>query len=125
MSVPAYNTVAWFQIGSDEPDRVKTFYRDLFGWTFTPDPAGEGKYDLVGYPGAEIPQGGIAHTPDASGNHAIFYVVVEDVTATLAAVEQHGGKVSQPPVTGSDGLVFAEVQDTSGNRFGVFTPAPK
>ncbi|MFC9998792.1 VOC family protein [Nocardia sp. NPDC127526] len=125
MTAPAYNTVAWFQVGSNEPDRVKDFYGALFGWNFASDPNGGGTYDLVSYPGSEIPHGGVAHTPDPAGNHAIFYVLVQDVAATVAAAEQHGGKISTPPFTSPDGLVFAKILDTSGNCFGVFSPAPK
>ena len=123
MTAPAYNTVSWFQVGSDDPEGVKRFYGDLFGWNFTPDPNGGGKYDLVGYPGADRPNGGIAHT-DAAQNHAIFLVVVEDVAAVVTRTERIGGKVLVPPTTGSDGLIFADLLDPSGNHFGVFSPPP-
>ncbi|MFJ9369125.1 VOC family protein [Nocardia sp. NPDC101769] len=124
MTTPPFNTVAWFQVGSNEPEQVKAFYRELFGWNFAPDPDEDGKYDIVTYPGKEMPAGGIAHQDDASGNHAIFYVLVRDVPAVLAAAEKEGGKVFLQPVTAKNGLVFAELLDTSGNRFGVFSPSP-
>ncbi|WP_194817224.1 VOC family protein [Nocardia sp. XZ_19_385] len=124
MTTPAINTVSWFQIGSDRPEQAQQFYGELFGWNFTADPNLEG-YDLINYPGSDIPSGGIAHSPDASANHAIFLVLVQDVAATVAHSERLGGKVIQPPTTSPDGLVFAYLDDTSGNRFGVFTPAPK
>ncbi|MVU83561.1 VOC family protein [Nocardia sp. ET3-3] len=124
MSTPPFNTVAWFQVGSDEPERVKEFYGSLFGWNFAADPDEDGTYDLVTYPGSDMPAGGIAHTDDPSGNHAIFYVLVADVPAVLAAAEQAGGKVDQQPVTAKNGLVFAKILDTSGNAFGVFSPPP-
>ncbi|WP_433679040.1 VOC family protein [Nocardia sp. CA-119907] len=121
MSTPPFNTVAWFQVGSDKPDEVKKFYGDLFGWTFDADPNVDA-YDHVSYPASESPSGGIAHTADASDNHATFFVLVQDVAATVAAAERLGGKVSVAPVTSKDGLIFAHIQDTSGNDFGVFSP---
>ncbi|WP_369633877.1 VOC family protein [Nocardia sp. JMUB6875] len=121
---PPFNTVAWFQVGSNEPDQVKAFYQELFGWNFAPDPDQDGDYDLVTYPGSDMPAGGIAHTADASGNHAIFYVLVQDVPEILAAAEKAGGKVFVQPVTAKNGLVFSEILDTSGNRFGIFSPPP-
>ncbi|MET7767653.1 VOC family protein [Nocardia sp. NPDC005366] len=123
MTIPAENTVAWFQIGSDKPAEVEKFYGDLFGWNFTPDPDSAG-YDLIGYPGGQAPSGGVAHSPDASGNHATFFVLVRDVAATVAAAEGFGGKVLVPPITSENGLVFAHILDPSGNNFGIFTPAP-
>ncbi|OJF77820.1 hypothetical protein NS14008_38600 [Nocardia seriolae] len=119
-----FNTVAWFQVGSHEPEQVKAFYQELFGWNFAQDPNQDGNYDLVTYPGSEMPVGGIAHLDDASGNHAIFYVLVQDVPEILAAAEKAGGKVFVQPVTAANGLVFSELLDTSGNRFGIFSPPP-
>jgi uncharacterized protein len=120
-TAPAPNTVAWFQIGTDEPEAAQEFYGGLFGWNVVPDPNSQG-YDLVSYPGTEHPVGGIAHTGGAADNHATFLVLVEDVAAVCASAEQLGGKVLNPPVTTPDGLVFAHLLDRSGNRFGVFTP---
>ncbi|MEV2221175.1 VOC family protein [Nocardia vinacea] len=124
MSTPPFNTVAWFQVGSDKPQEVEKFYGDLFGWSFAADPNADG-YNLVSYPASEAPSGGISHTSDASANHATFFVLVQDVPATVAAAEKLGGKVSVPPVTGKDGLVFAHILDTSGNDFGIFSPPPQ
>jgi uncharacterized protein len=121
MTVPAFNTVAWFQVGTDAPEEARRFYGDMFGWTFTSDPNSEG-YDLVSYPGADMPSGGIAHVPDASANHAIFYVLVQDVDAACAEAEKHGGKVAGPATTTGNGLKFAHLADPSGNQFAVFTP---
>lgn len=120
----APNTVAWFQIGSDQPEQVKSFYAGLFGWSYTADPAFDGNYDLVTYPGSPVPAGGIARTHDSKANHAIFYVLVTDVAATVATAETLGAKVQVPVTKAPSGLIFAELRDTSGNHFGVFTPAP-
>ncbi|QKW40777.1 VOC family protein [Actinomadura sp. NAK00032] len=114
--MPAYNTVAWFQIGTDAPDEARRFYGDMFGWRFADD-AADGGYELITYPGAEAPSGGLTSQGD---NHAVFFVLVEDVDATCAEAERHGGKVAVPPVTAESGLRFAQVEDPSGNRFGVF-----
>ena len=29
MSVPAFNSVAWFEVGTDQPEKVKEFYGEL------------------------------------------------------------------------------------------------
>jgi hypothetical protein len=117
----AFNTVAWFQIGTGEPEAAKEFYGDLFGWSTTPDPNSPG-YELISYPGAEAPSGGIMRTEGSTDNHAMFLVLVEDVAAVCARAEQLGGKVAHPPATTPNGLVFADLLDRSGNRIGVFTP---
>jgi predicted enzyme related to lactoylglutathione lyase len=117
----ALNTVAWFQIGTEDPAAAREFYGGLFGWSFAADPNSAG-YDLVSYAGAGQPAGGVMRTAGGAENHATFLVLVEDVAAVCARTEQLGGKVMNPPVTTPDGLVFADLLDRSGNRFGVFTP---
>jgi predicted enzyme related to lactoylglutathione lyase len=124
MNAPAYNTVAWFQVGTTDAEQAKRFYGDLFGWRYTLDPNSEGKYYLVSYPGADAPSGGIFDTDGEFPDHAIFMVVVPDVAAVCAQVERLGGKVLVPPTTSKDGLVFADLHDPAGNHFGVFTPPP-
>ena len=124
MNAPAYNTVAWFQVGTTDAEQAKQFYSDLFGWRYALDPNSEGKYHLVSYPGADTPSGGIFDTGGEFPDHAIFMVVVPDVAAVCAQVERLGGKVLVPPATSKDGLVFADLHDPAGNHFGVFTPPP-
>ncbi|GAA2414246.1 VOC family protein [Actinomadura vinacea] len=121
MQAPAYDTVSWFQIGTDDSEGAQRFYGGLFGWKFTLDPDSDG-YDLIKFAGAEAPSGGIAHTGGGAENHAMFLVVVEDVAAACAAAEKLGGKVTLAPTTAGSGLVFAYLNDPAGNQFGVFTP---
>lgn len=121
MTVPAFNTVAWFQVGTDAPAEARRFYGEMFGWNISVDPDMDG-YDLITYSGAEAPAGGIQHNADASDNHAIFIVLVEDVDAICAETERLGGKVAGAPQSTPTGLRFAYLDDPSGNRFGVFKP---
>ena len=86
MNAPAYNTVAWFQVGTTDAEQAKRFYSDLFGWRYTLDPNSDGKYHLVSYPGADAPSGGIFDTGGEFPDHAIFMVVVPDVPAVCAQV---------------------------------------
>jgi predicted enzyme related to lactoylglutathione lyase len=119
-TAPAPNTVAWFQIGTEDPAAAREFYGGLFGWSFAADPDSQG-YDLVSYTGSERPSGGVMRTAGGAENHATFLVLVDDVAAVCARAEQLGGKVLNPPVTTPDGLVFADLLDRSGNRIGVYT----
>ncbi len=123
-AIPAPNTVAWFQIGTEDAAAAKEFYGGLFGWSFAPDPSSGPGYDLISYAGTDRPAGGVMSTAGGADNHATFLVLVEDVAAVWARTEQLGGKVLNPPTTTPNGLVFADLLDRSGNRFGVFTPPP-
>lgn len=123
MSDIAYNTVNWFQIGTDRPQEAERFYGDLFGWTFGADGSAGRPYQTIAT-GDGRPAGGLSDTGGKEPNHAIFYVVVRDVAATLAKAESLGAKTVVPATTTDGGLVFAHLSDTAGNRFGIFTPPP-
>lgn len=120
---PPYNTVAWFQVSTDDPATTKAFYGDLFDWRFSSQPGLGASYETVSYVGAERPAGGLTNSADGYPRGAIFSVLVEDVAAVCARAESQGGKILVPPSTAANGLVFAELTDPVGNHFGVFTPA--
>jgi predicted enzyme related to lactoylglutathione lyase len=119
--VPSNGSVAWFQIGTDDPEGAKRFYGNLLGWTFGNDPEDGPGYHLITTPGADKPAGGIIDTEGNAPNHAIFYAVVADVAAAAAEAERLGGKILVPPTTQPSGLVFTHLLDPSGNHFGVFS----
>ncbi|MDF5755416.1 VOC family protein [Spongiactinospora sp. TRM90649] len=119
------NKVAWFEVATDDPDAAQRFYGELFGWSFTADPApgADGsEYRLIHYQGEQVPSGGLAGTAGATPGHAIFTVQVADVAATCAEVERLGGKVRAKVVGAEQGPDFAYLIDTSGVVFGIFTP---
>ncbi|HEY7488788.1 MAG TPA: VOC family protein [Streptosporangiaceae bacterium] len=125
MSEPLHNSVGWFEIGTDNPEAAERFYGELFGWSFEKDDTDPNmEYRMVTTPGAERASGGIMSTGGKFPNYATFYVVVEDVAATVAKAERLGAKALLPPTTTPAGLVFAQLHDPAGNQIGVFTPPP-
>lgn len=117
MKAKRYNAVEWFEVATDKPDDARRFYGQLFGWTFDGD-----RYSEVTTPGSDGSSGGIFDTQGEFPGYAIFYVTVEDVAATLAKAESLGAKTLVPATTAPDGLVFAQLQDSTGNHFGIFSP---
>lgn len=115
------NTVAWFEVGTDDPDGAQRFYGDLFGWTFATDPKSPMDYRLITQGEGGRPSGGVYGSKGEFPNYAIFSVLVEDVEATCARVESLGGKVIHKVISADD-TSFAYLKDVSDNLFGVFTP---
>ena len=59
------NTLAWFEVATDDPDTATSFYADLFGWVFGPfaDPEVTGMdYRVATLPGGDAPFGGVVAT---------------------------------------------------------------
>ena len=107
--------VVHFELRSHDPDATRTFFADLFGWSY-----GEGGipgYTFVntGVDGA-IP-GGVGPVQDGDPM-TVFFVGVADVEASLQQAEALGGRVVQP-ATSVPGVTFGLLADPQGQVVGV------
>jgi predicted enzyme related to lactoylglutathione lyase len=119
--------VVHFEVIGRNPDQLRRYYGDLFGWTFdTPSPVAKevsdansyGFLDLVtGEDGTGI-RGGVGGG-EGYESHALFYVGVEDVEAALQRAEGLGGTRVMGPVTSPNGLVVGHFTDPEGTLIGV------
>jgi predicted enzyme related to lactoylglutathione lyase len=111
--------VTWFEITSSDPVRLGDFYRNLFGWSIT---AADANYHVVDTGGGEHAIGGGIGTsePEGDASAVTVYVRVEDLQATLDAVEKLGGKALVPPTALPDDYGhFAMFTDPDGHTVGL------
>ena len=108
------------EIRSTDPDATRAFFAELFGWKV----ASEGAY-----PGYTFIDTGVESGPyvaigprQASDDEVLFFVGVEDVTATLARAQALGGTVIQDAQQ-VPGTSFGVFEDAQGHRVGVAAPA--
>ena len=126
------DSVVHVEIIGRDPERLREFYGQLFGWQFDlPSPvAGEvsdgEQYGFVNPVNGSGPVavgvgGGATFAP-----HAVFYIGVPDVAAALAEAVRLGGSVVLPVSPRPDGqLVVAQFADPEGTVVGLAGPAPK
>jgi predicted enzyme related to lactoylglutathione lyase len=107
------NQVVHFEIIGKNGTQLQDFYGKLFGWTVKAD--NPWNYGLVD--AGESGIGGGIGAGETTG--ATFYVAVPDLEATLAQVEQMGGKTETPPTEIPDTVTFATFVDPAGNRIGL------
>lgn len=114
--------IAHIAINADDVDRARRFYGAVFGWSFEAwGPPGffhirTGSED-AGQPIAALQERrGLLRGAPTIGFEVT--VAVDDIPATVAAVQDAGGTVLAPPATiaGVGELVW--VQDTEGNVVG-------
>ena len=114
--------LAHFAINADDVEVARSFYGEIFGWTFTPwgppgffhietEPDREG-----GIRGALQQRRAFSQGHCVSGLEGTF--AVEDVDATAAAVRRAGGTILMErfTITGVGHLIF--FADPSGNPVG-------
>jgi predicted enzyme related to lactoylglutathione lyase len=110
------NPVVHFEIGCRDLAATGQFYSKLFAWKL----AEMGPATMI-ETGSEGIAGHITSLGHEPFNFTQFYVMVEDLQATLDRAQELGGKTLVPPVeipTGS----FAWFADPEGNTIGIFKP---
>ena len=122
--------VVHFEVIGNEPERLRRYYGELFGWQFdTSGRVSEAVSEPTNYgfvnrnttrDGTGIP-GGVGGGPDYD-SHVIFYVGVPDVEAALQQAESLGGTRKMGPAQSPTGLVVGHFTDPEGNLIGVAGP---
>jgi predicted enzyme related to lactoylglutathione lyase len=118
-------TFRHFAINADDVQRAKTFYEKVFDWTF--DPWGPPNFYQIKNAGRGL-LGALQERRELKpGVRLASYEAslgVEDLKATIAAVEANGGKIVMPPyrIEGVGELIYFE--DSEGNLVGAMQYDP-
>jgi predicted enzyme related to lactoylglutathione lyase len=108
--------VVYFEIGCRDRAKTDAFYAELFDWELNPEEMATRVAPVEGGIGGHIVAFG--HEPY---RQTIFYVLVEDLQATLDRAEALGGKTLIPPVEIPGGRgSFAWLTDPEGNTVGIY-----
>ena len=124
-ALPMLNGIAAFEISTDQPEVLKRFYGELFGWTFLGEPGTP--YHVIRTPSEKSIYGGLWDNrvqEEARGrNWSIIGIQVDDVEAACVRAVEAGGTVMGGPEKsdGPDGTVYAHLYDPSGNQIGIFS----
>jgi predicted enzyme related to lactoylglutathione lyase len=121
--------VVHFEIPFDEGDRARSFYSEAFGWTITEIP--DLHYSIVqtgpagddGFPSeAGYINGGMLRR-ESPTDRPVVTVDVDDIDATLARIEELGGKtvVGRQDVGGMGWAAY--FKDVEGNLMGLWQAA--
>jgi predicted enzyme related to lactoylglutathione lyase len=121
--------VVHFEVPFDDADRARSFYRDVFGWQIQSLP--EMGYTIVttgptsdqgmptepGYIGG----GMLQRQPPVST--PVITLQVDDIDATLVAVEKNGGRSLGEKLTVGEMGFAAYFNDSEGNLMGLWQNA--
>ena len=109
--------VVFFQIWGKDPDGLREFYREMFGW----------KIDEPNPMGISMIEHGIGGPPEGIGGsimagaeaRVLVYVQVLDPVETLAKAEELGGRRVMEPFDVPGGPTVAQMADPEGNVIGL------
>ena len=119
-----------FEIQASDVGAVRTFYEDVFGWTF--EKFGDVDYWVInsgdeptGVNGGLLPRNSPAPKPGDGVNAYVAVIGVGDCQEYFDRAISAGGTEAMP-VTAMPGVgVLAYVKDPDGNLFGIIEPEPR
>ncbi|GAC1362741.1 MAG: VOC family protein [Actinomycetota bacterium] len=112
--------IAHFEILGSNPAQLQEFYTAIFGWSLKhpveqDDPR---QYAMIATNSGEAMEGGIGKSME--GTPAVnFYIDVEALGETLAAIEAGGGRTVMPPLAIGHDVSIALFSDPGGNVLGL------
>lgn len=114
--------VLHIEIPTTNPAAAGTFYHDVFGWKT--DINTEHNYATFeseqGYRGGFTGPSEPSYKPD----RLLVYLLADDIDATLATIETHGGKTVVPKTEIPHVGQWAIFTDPAGNHLGLFLRYP-
>ncbi len=117
------------EIPAEDTRAAGKFYADVFGWKVETDP----NFDYTQFQAEGGPGGGFVSTHESTDgglmqykvDSPLLYIGTDDIDASLAQVEAHGGKtvLKKTEIPGIGW--FAIFTDPTGNHLALFTNMPR
>lgn len=120
---PPVGTIGWLDLTVDDAPRVREFYSEVVGWTPHAVPMGEYEDWAMGPPEGK-PVAGVCHRRGGNADQPLAwvpYIIVENLEASLEAVERLGGEVAVPARTMGESS-FAVIRDPAGAICALYQP---
>lgn len=117
----------WYELMTPDPDAAARFYGDVVGWRIGPAPSAGQDYRMIGRSDGGNAGGVLKLTPEMTANGMaplwVGYLQVNDVDASIAAIEKDGGGARMPATDLPVGRI-AMVSDPQGALLYIMRPIP-
>jgi predicted enzyme related to lactoylglutathione lyase len=115
-------TPCWLDLMTTDAAAARSFYGELFGWTFEGGSAETGGYTMCSARGQKA--AGLGQLPAGSSYTPAWtvYFCTEDAQVTAEAVTREGGEVLKQPTAVLDRGRFAAFLDPTGALVGLWEP---
>ena len=121
-----HGTFSWADNSSSDPEKAKTFYTELFGWSMNEVPIGENMtYTVFQLEGRDVAAlSGMMPDQLQAGVSSRWnnFVTVDDIDALADAVTTHGGAVVYGPEDVFDDGRMLHIQDPTGATLNLWQP---
>src|SRR5437667_3149808 len=116
--------VVHFEIYTDDPEAVRPFYQDVFGWKFQKFEGGPIEYWLVTTGDDREPgiNGGLTRPREGQSPGTLNTIGVSSLDQSTKKIEQNGGKILVPKMAIPKIGWLAYAQDPACNVYGITSP---
>jgi predicted enzyme related to lactoylglutathione lyase len=119
------NSPSYFEIQADNPERLLTFYQQLFGWRFARvegAPVPYWRIDTEGIRGGLLKRPAPQPPPQSGTNAFVCSMEVRDFDDAARQILEAGGHVALPKFAVPGVCWQGYFIDPDGNTFGLFQP---
>jgi predicted enzyme related to lactoylglutathione lyase len=117
----ANGKICYIELPATDIVRSSAFYQKTFGWNVRTRPNGSVAFDDTT---GQVSGSWVIGRPPASAPGILFYIMVDSVEASLAAVAKNGGEIVQR--IGMDAPeITARFRDPGGNIIGLYQEPAK
>ena len=117
------NTISYFEIQATNPERLVSFYQNVFGWEFTKDEKLPIEYYRIKTNGMNggLLKRPVQAPPQQFGTNAFTCsVMVDDFDRIAQLIQENGGQVAMPKFAIPGKCWQGYFVDTDNNTFGLF-----
>jgi uncharacterized protein len=118
----------WYELMTPDPEGAKAFYDAVVGWRIEDQSSFPNGYRMIGRSDGKFAGGLLPLNAEMQQQGAkpgwLAYLHVDDVDASVAAIEEAGGKIYMPPFDIPGIGRVAMVADPQGAPFYVMKPIP-
>ena len=108
----------YVQLQTQDREKAKTFYKELFGWTLDERQTPVGPYVEV-FSGQDKIAGIVAHPDSSAPSSWVPYINVTDMKPVVERARTLGATVVQGPTQLPDKSWFSLIIDSAGAKFGL------
>jgi uncharacterized protein len=125
------NSVVFFELPADNPERAKAFYEKVFDWKITHNPGldifmlGTAPSDQRGRSTEPGTINGLMSTRKNADSTAVVIIEVSDIDSAIESVQKHGGRMVQRKQEIPQVGQAAYFKDTEGNLMQLFQRSSK
>jgi predicted enzyme related to lactoylglutathione lyase len=113
----ANGKICYLELPAADVDESAAFYESVFGWSTRQRGDGALAFDdAIG----EVSGTWVTGRPPAAEPGLVVYVMVDDIDAAVARIEERGGEIVTPPTQLGQQDAYATFRDPAGNVLGVY-----